>query len=200
VANGWGGKRPGSGRPKGSPGLKSEALAERLDEMGYDPAETLVRLSRQAEAVGEIELAIKAAVALMSFRWPKLKETAVGLGLSGSLADRLEQAQARLTISVCSGIDRPPDDAGAIDAAPVPPPMWSAMMLSAAVLVALAVVMVVSAAAPRSAASSSPPPSPEPPAPALTPGKPMPAHAYWSRKREPDVAPMTEYDPWKEPT
>jgi hypothetical protein len=200
VANGWGGKRPGSGRPKGSPGLKSEALAERLDEMGYDPAETLVRLSRQAEAVGEIELAIKAAVALMSFRWPKLKETAVGLGLSGSLADRLEQAQARLTISVCSGIDRPPDDAGAIDAAPVPPPTPPSPPPEPPAPRPTASSPTTSAAAPRSAASSSPPPSPEPPAPALTPGKPMPAHAYWSRKREPDVAPMTEYDPWKEPT
>ena len=38
MANGWGGKRPGSGRPKGSPGLKSEALAERLDALGCDPA------------------------------------------------------------------------------------------------------------------------------------------------------------------
>jgi hypothetical protein len=91
--------------------------------MGYDPAETLVRLGRRAEEAGEIELAIKAAVALMSFRWPKLKESSVdlGLGLSNGLAGQLEAARARIEISVCSGIDRPPDDAGAIDATPVPP-------------------------------------------------------------------------------
>jgi hypothetical protein len=196
VANGWGGKRPGSGRPKGSPGLKSEALAERLDEMGYDPAETLVRLGRQAEQAGEIELAIKAAVALMSFRWPKLKESSVelGLGLSGSLADRLNAAQARLSITVCSGIDRPPDDPGAMDATPVPPPSPVSPAPSS------------SSSAPRSTASSpkprpaaSPSPPSEPPAPALTPGKPMPAHAYWTRKREPELpSPAADYDPWEQ--
>src|SRR3954464_786624 len=115
---GVGGKRPGAGRPLGSPGLKSQALAGRLDEMGYDPAETLVRLGRRAEAAGDVDLAIKAAVALMSFRWPKLKETAVdlALGLDGSIADRLDAACLR--IEVTTGIDRPPDDPGAIEAAP----------------------------------------------------------------------------------
>jgi hypothetical protein len=80
--------------------------------MGCDPAEELVRLGRQATAAGDLDLAIKAYGALLPFRWPKLKESQIdlGLGLSGSIADRLAQAQARLQITVVSGIDRPPDD------------------------------------------------------------------------------------------
>jgi hypothetical protein len=190
VANGWGGKRAGSGRPKGSPGLRSDALAERLDALGCDPAEALVRLGRRAEEAGEIELAVKAYSALMPFRWPKLKESSVdlGLGLSGSLADRLEAAQARLSITVCSGIDRPPDDAGAINATPVPPPS--------------PVSPAPEPPAPRPTASptaSSPsPPPPEPPGPALTPGKPMPAHVFWSQPAKSALPPVSEYDPWEQ--
>src|SRR4051812_32324556 len=123
MAGGHGGRRAGSGRPKGSPGLKSEALAGRLDEMGCDPAEALVRLGNKAEAAGDTDLAIKAFSALMPFRWPKLKESSLdlGLGLSGSIAQRLEAAQARLSITVVSGIDRPPDDPEP-DRGPPPPP------------------------------------------------------------------------------
>jgi hypothetical protein len=174
-----GGRRAGAGRPPGSPGLKSAALAARLDALDYDPAEQLVKLGRRAEAAGDVDLAIKAAVALMSFRWPKLKESSldVGLGLSGSLADRLESAQARLTISVSTGIDRPPDDPGVIDAAPVasvpveqidpPPPQPPAP-----------------SSPPKLRPVASPSPAPEPPAPAVVPGKPIPAHQYWAAKPE----------------
>ena len=164
---GLGGKRPGAGRPLGSPGLKSQALAGRLDEMGYDPAETLVRLGRRAEAEGDVDLAIKAAIALMSFRWPKLKETALGIGLDGLFADQLAAAEARLQITVVSGIDRPPDDPGIIEAAPVLP----------------------TPADPPSAPAQpklrqpaeAPPSAPEPPSPPVVPGKPVPAHVYWAQ-------------------
>src|SRR3954454_10046133 len=160
---GVGGKRPGAGRPLGSPGLKSQALAGRLDEMGYDPAETLVRLGRRAEAAGDVDLAIKAAIALMSFRWPKLKETAIGLGLDGSIADRLDAACLR--IEVTTGIPRPPDDLGIIEEVPVPPPP---------------------AAPPRPAAPPSQPKlrlaaEPPPPAPTAASGKVVPAHEYWAQ-------------------
>ena len=176
MAGGWGGRRNGAGRPKGSPGLKSEALASRLEEMGYDPAETLVRLGRRAEEAGEIELAIKAAVALMSFRWPKLKESSVdlGLGLSNGLAGQLEAARARIEISVCSGIDRPPDDAGAIDATPVPP--------------APPPIPSPAESPPKRPSATTPasPPAPESPAPPQTPGKAIPAHQYWSQVAKPE--------------
>jgi hypothetical protein len=172
VANGWGGKRPGSGRPKGSPGLKSEALAERLDALGCDPAEALVRLGNKAEAAGEIDLAIKAFSALMSFRWPKLKESQVGLGVNGSMEVSW--------INVTTGIERPPDDAVTIDATPVPPTPPSPPP---------------EPPAPRPTAS---PPPPEPPAPALTPGKPVPAHVFWSQPAKSALPPVSEYDPWEQ--
>ena len=158
---GVGGKRPGAGRPLGSPGLKSQALAGRLDEMGYDPAETLVRLGRRAEEAGDVDLAIKAAIALMSFRWPKLKETAIGLGLDGSIADRLDAACLR--IEVTTGIDRPPDDPGAIEAAPVPP----------------------TPAAPPSQPKLRLAAEPPPPAPSLGAAPAIPAHAYWAQMAKP---------------
>jgi hypothetical protein len=179
---GVGGKRPGAGRPLGSPGLKSQALAGRLDEMGYDPAETLVRLGRRAEEAGNTDLAIKAAIALMSFRWPKLKETQteLGLGLSNSLADRLESAQARLQIIVTSGIDRPPDG-DAIEAAPAasdpveqidpPPPSPPQPPTSPS----------PAASPPKLRPVASSPPAPEPPP---APGRPIPAHQYWAAKPE----------------
>jgi hypothetical protein len=139
---GVGGKRAGAGRPPGSPGLKSLALAGRLDAMGCDPAEALARLGAKAEAAGDTDLAIKAYTALMPFRWPKLKETAIdlGLGLSGSLAGRLQEAQARLQITVVSGIDRPPDDAGASgpQLAELPPTPPSSAVTGATVFAATA--------------------------------------------------------------
>jgi hypothetical protein len=69
----WGGKRAGAGRRRGAIGLKSAALANRLDELDCDPAEALVRLGKKAEAAGDLDLAIKAFFALMPFRWPKLR-------------------------------------------------------------------------------------------------------------------------------
>jgi hypothetical protein len=183
MANGWGGKRAGSGRPKGSPGLKSEALAARLDALDCDPAEELVKLGRRAAEAGEIDLAIKAYGALLPFRWPKLKESSldIGLGLSGSIADRLESA--RLRIEVTTGITRPPDDAGVIDATPVasgpvgqidPPPPQPPAPSSAS----------PAASPPKLRPVASLPPAPEPPAPAVVPGKPIPAHQYWAAKPE----------------
>src|SRR4051812_19050450 len=200
MAGGHGGRRAGSGRPKGSPGLKSEALAGRLDEMGCDPAEALVRLGNKAEAAGDTDLAIKAFSALMPFRWPKLKETAIdlGLGLSGSIADRLEAAQARLRIEGVTGIDRPPDDPDP-DREPPPPP--ASPPPSPPPPKQSSPSPAASRPKPRPAApppASSPPPEP-PPAP-LGEGQVMSAHAYWSRKREPEVKPLTEYDPWETPT
>ena len=111
---GWGGRREGAGRPKGLVGKTAHRpLAEiGLTRWAATRPKGLARLGRQATAAGDLDLAIKAYGALLPFRWPKLKESQIdlGLGLSGSIADRLAQAQARLQITVVSGIDRPPDD------------------------------------------------------------------------------------------
>jgi hypothetical protein len=140
--------------------------------MGYDPAEALVRLGRRAEAEGDVDLAIKAAIALMSFRWPKLKETALGIGLDGSIADRLDAASARLSITVTTGIDRPPDDPGIIEAAPVPPTPADPPSAPAQPKLRLA--------------AEAPPSAPEPPSPPVVPGKPVPAHQYWAQMAKPE--------------
>jgi hypothetical protein len=195
MANGWGGKRAGGGRPKGSPGLKSEALAARLDALDYDPAETLVRLGQKAEAAGETELAIKAAVALMSFRWPKLKEAGLEIGLSGSLADRLQDAQARLTISVVTGVPRPPDDP--IEAAPVPTPVSSPPSSPEPPAPEPSPTPPKPALEKPTPRPTAPPPPPEPPL--LRPGQPVKAHDYWTQRKPevPSASTNTDYDPWK---
>jgi hypothetical protein len=177
-----GGRRPGAGRPPGSRGQKSADLAARLDELNCDPAEGLARIAARAEAAGDLDLACRAYATLMPFRWAKLKETSLDVGLDTSLAGRLEQA--RLRIEVTTGIDRPPDAPTVVGDARLP-------------------------AAPR--ASTPPPPSlpPEPPAdkphPALRPtaapsppsqGQPVPSHVYWTCQPEPEP-PQTDYDPWE---
>jgi hypothetical protein len=188
-----GGRREGAGRPKGLHGVKTTELAEMLDSMDANPAKGLARLALKAEREGNDDLAVRAFSALMPFRWPKLKESAVDLGLSGSLADRLEQAQSRLTISVVSGIDRPPGDP--IEADPVPPPSPVSPPPSSP-------ETPPSQSSPSLATSPEPrpvPPSPEPPAPSVVAGKPIPEHLSWTRRRsEPDgPSAISDYDPWK---
>ena len=178
-----GGPRPGSGRPPGSRGKKCADLADRLDALNCDPAEGLARIAACAEAAGDLDLACRAYATLMPFRWAKLKETSLDVGLDSSLAGRLEQA--RLRIEVTTGIDRPPD-APTVGGDARPP------------------------AAPR--ASTPPPPSlpSEPPAdrphPAVRPttassppshGQPVPSHVYWTCQSELESPRQTDYDPWE---
>jgi hypothetical protein len=54
--------------------------------MGCDPAEQLVRVASEAEAAGNLDLAIRAYAALMPYRWPRLA------GNSSSLEKAAEQA------------------------------------------------------------------------------------------------------------
>jgi hypothetical protein len=171
-------------------GIKTTELAEMLDEMGANPAKALARLGLKAEREGNDDLAIRAFTGLMPFRYPKLKEGNLALGLSGSFADQLAAAEGRLRITVVSGIDRPPDDPPlsppSPPPSPEPPPPPSA-----------------SPAPPRPKprpVAPSPPPSPdppEPPAPVQAAGSVMSAHAYWTQKREPEVKPISDYDPWE---
>jgi hypothetical protein len=67
-----GGARTGSGRPRGSRNRRTAELISKLDAMGCDPAEQLVRVASEAEAAGNLDLAIRAYAALMPYRWPRL--------------------------------------------------------------------------------------------------------------------------------
>jgi hypothetical protein len=174
-------------------GIKTTELSEMLDEMGANPAKALARLGLKAEREGNDDLAIRAFTGLMPFRYAKLKESNLSFGLDGSFADQLDAAQARLQITVVSGIDRPPDDPEPdrgppppASPPPSPPPKQSSPSPTAS-------PKPRPAAPPPAPASSS---APEPPSAPLT-GQAMPAHAYWSRPREPEVKPVSEYDPWE---
>ena len=191
---GWGGRREGAGRPKGLHGVKSTELAEMLDGMGANPAKALARLGLKAEREGDDDLAVRAFSALMPYRFAKLKETSIGFGLDGNFADLLDAAEGRLSLTVISGIDREP---GAIEPDPVPPqspppPAPSSTSPSPA-------------ASPPKPRPAAPPPPPSPPASSPPPEPPaaggvMSAHAYWTQKREPEVKPISDYDPWETPT
>jgi hypothetical protein len=188
---GWGGRREGAGRPKGLHGVKSSELAEMLDGMDANPAKGLARLALKAEREGDDDLACRAFAALMPFRYAKLKESSIGFGLDGNFADLLDAAEGRLQLTVISGIDREP---GAIEPDPVPPqspppPPPSSTSPSPA-------------ASPPKPRPAAPPPPPSPPASSPPPEPPaaggvMSAHAYWSQKREPEVKPISDYDPWE---
>jgi len=151
-----------------------------LDALHCDPAEGLARIAARAEAAGDLDLACRAYATLMPFRWAKLKETSLDVGLDTSLAGRLEQA--RLRIEVTTGIDRPPDA----------PPLPDGARPPAALI-----------------ASTPPPSSPQlpdakrrlDPRPTTAPSSPpygrwVPSHVYWARQREPEP-PKADYDPWE---
>ena len=70
---GHGGKREGSGRPKGSRMRRSEALAEELIMAGRCPAEALVRLAEECEAQGDYKEAIGAWKSILPYVYPKPK-------------------------------------------------------------------------------------------------------------------------------
>ena len=46
-----GGRKPGSGRPKGSKNINSMASVKKLEELGFDPIERMVTQYRDIEAV-----------------------------------------------------------------------------------------------------------------------------------------------------
>lgn len=199
---GWGGRREGAGRPKGLHGVKSTELAEMLDEMGANPAKGLARLALKAEREGNDDLAVRAFAALTPFRYAKLKETSLGLGLDGSIADQLDQAGRRLEVSwiVATGIDRPPDDP--IEAAPVPTPVSppSSPETSSPEPPAPQASPSPAAPPPKPRPAAAPPPSaPDPPVPPRAPGRPVPAHEYWTQRKPevPSAGNDTDYDPWK---
>jgi len=48
-------------------------LAKRLDQLGFDPLETMVRIAHKAEASGNLVLAAKIASDMIRYMAPKLK-------------------------------------------------------------------------------------------------------------------------------
>jgi len=70
---GRGGRRPGAGRPKGSPTKYSERIAEMLSEMDCDPIVGMARLAKEAEANGEKGLAGQMYRELAQYVAPKRK-------------------------------------------------------------------------------------------------------------------------------
>jgi hypothetical protein len=65
-----GGRRAGAGRPPGSRNKRTLELISKLDAMGCDPAQELLRLGRKAEEAGNLDLASRAYAVLMRYRWP----------------------------------------------------------------------------------------------------------------------------------
>lgn len=70
---GRGGYRPGAGRPTGSRGRRTQEVVERLENLGCDPLEGMVRIASQAEAAGDLNLAGRMYAELAPYVAPKLK-------------------------------------------------------------------------------------------------------------------------------
>lgn len=61
------------GRTKGTPNKSTQAVADKLKEMGADPIDKLARIMNQAFDEGDFELAFKAARELAQYVAPKRK-------------------------------------------------------------------------------------------------------------------------------
>lgn len=82
MANGWGGRRPGAGRPKGAKGKLDLTLRKRLANEGCDPADVLKELLRHDDD----KIQLEAAKALMPYVHPRLSTSDVNLSAT-SLPD-----------------------------------------------------------------------------------------------------------------
>lgn len=58
---------------------RQSAIAKRLEDMGVDPLENLVRIASRAEAAGNLALAAKTWGDLMQYMAPKLKSMEVSI-------------------------------------------------------------------------------------------------------------------------
>lgn len=61
------------------PGASTNAMVKRLEELGVDPLESLVRIAMRAEAAGNLALAQKTWSDLMAYTAPKLKSMEVSI-------------------------------------------------------------------------------------------------------------------------
>jgi hypothetical protein len=71
MAGNWGGRRPGSGRPRGSLNKRTQELVSKLDAMGADPVTALARVAQHAEAVGNLDLAERCWRGLLPYAGPR---------------------------------------------------------------------------------------------------------------------------------
>lgn len=97
-----GGKRPGAGRPKGSPNRRTADLSRKLDELedelgkDTDPAMHLARVIADDSAAPDLR--IQAAKDLLPYVYPRLGSIDVNtnVNVTDGLAERLRRAKARL--------------------------------------------------------------------------------------------------------
>jgi hypothetical protein len=80
MANGHGGKRPGAGRPKGARDKLNNALRERFEVEGIDPAWVLAEIMQNSD---DEKLRRAAASDLMPYLHPRLASQ--DLNISGEL-------------------------------------------------------------------------------------------------------------------
>jgi hypothetical protein len=94
--NGWGGKRPGSGRPRGSRNRDTTFVQERLQELQCEPLEVLVAIANgDSNRLGTTEtigasLRLKAATELASFIFPKRRSIEATVEQGNSLLEVLQ--------------------------------------------------------------------------------------------------------------
>lgn len=70
-------------------------VADRLEKMGFDPVDTMVRIITRAEQTGNLALAAKISADLLEYTAPKLKS--MELGIEPETRDFLLKREERLT-------------------------------------------------------------------------------------------------------
>ncbi len=122
MANGHGGARPGSGRPKGTRNRRTAAVQDQLEEIGCDPVSGLARLAKKAEKAKDLRLAVDCLKALLPCVAPRLRHIDVASGPMRfevvGVAERLDAALNRVngqededgsdTVAIITGISAPP--------------------------------------------------------------------------------------------
>lgn len=104
MSSGRGGRRPGAGRPKGSPSKRSQKIEDRLNDLECDPIEGMARIAMMAELDAQSESEAKSRLPhltlakdcykeLAQYVAPKRKavemEATVGIGVHEAWLERL---------------------------------------------------------------------------------------------------------------
>jgi hypothetical protein len=102
AMNQVGGARPGAGRPKGSRNRRSLALGDQLRDRGQCPAAALARIAEQAEAAGNLTLAIDAWKALLPYVHAKPKPVEIDPEAVVELARAIADVRQETTCAITS--------------------------------------------------------------------------------------------------